>query len=221
MDDPSSLAAAVERLAAQLRLVEEDRWSPWLAEAGRRLRRGDASVVQELLIAMTVEDGLAGLHICPESGHAVTAADVGPVNHRVARLLGEIDELVGDFLGEDNPLPEGPCLDRLPRTLRPPARKEVSMLTVEQRKGPIKSRRPFDWVGFVVRLLFGALAGFPAGLYLWARLIRDPDVPVTDVILPCMLVIGLIAAVWKDDFWEWMGDWLRGDWHWWDPRTWG
>src|SRR5438552_1157778 len=60
--------------------------------------------------------------------------------------------------------------------------------------------RPFDWFRFAVQFFFGALFGGLFGFYLSAH--ADSRSTVWLATLGGALVVGLIAGLWGDRFWE-------------------
>jgi len=60
--------------------------------------------------------------------------------------------------------------------------------------------RPFNWVRFLVQFMFGAGFGAIAGFYLAAS--ADSQIIGILVISGMALLVGLIAGLWGDRFWE-------------------
>jgi sulfite exporter TauE/SafE len=60
--------------------------------------------------------------------------------------------------------------------------------------------RPFNWLRFLVRFVFGAIFGGIAGLSLAAR--ADSRSGAILVASAMALFVGLIAGLWGDRFWE-------------------
>ena len=61
--------------------------------------------------------------------------------------------------------------------------------------------------------------GIPIALCLWVRLFRLNESAHNAVLAFCMIVCGLLSAIFQEGFWEALHDWTLGKKRWWDPRT--
>ena len=65
--------------------------------------------------------------------------------------------------------------------------------------------RQIDWLGFVVRFICGGMLGVIVGAYWWAH--GDLNDHGTVYIVAGVLVVGLLSAIFGDDFWENIRGW--------------
>lgn len=86
------------------------------------------------------------------------------------------------------------------------------------RPSDMSSYKRFDWSGFFVHFVLGALVGAVLGFGFW---VRSPEAASTSM-TPGMfyigggaLVGGLSAGLMGDRFWESLGDWFSWWWWWW------
>jgi hypothetical protein len=71
----------------------------------------------------------------------------------------------------------------------------------------------FDWTGFFVQFVCGAVIGAILGFVLWAQSPEEhffAGAPGVFTIGGAALVLGLAAGFLGDRFWDRIGDWFRG-----------